>query len=151
MRPVFSIPNPRGAPAVPLGDDLSVQALMLTIVSVAASAFAPPAADGAAFARSMVSTITWGTLSTSSTRSEGTNMGTAFGNPYSIADVGGVPYVYASGLDASATDLFGKESSSPLCTLTLSQASRQHANGSAVFSACGASLPAAPSMRLPHA
>ena len=125
---------------------------MLSLVSVAASAFAPPATDGAAFARSMVSTITWGTLSTSSTRSEGTNVGTAFGNPYSIADVGGVPYVYASGLDASATDLFGKESSSPLCTLTLSQASVQHAkNGSAVFSACGVPLPAAPSMRLPHA
>ena len=124
---------------------------MLSLVSVAASAFAPPATDGAAFARSMVSTITWGTLSTSSTRSEGTNLGTAFGNPYSIADVGGVPYVYASGLDASATDLFGKESSSPLCTLTLSQASVQHANGSAVFSACGAPLPAAPRMRLPHA
>jgi len=124
---------------------------MLSLVSVAASAFAPPATDGAAFARSMVSTITWGTLSTSSTRSEGTNVGTAFGNPYSIADVGGVPYVYASGLDASATDLFGKESSSPLCTLTLSQASVQHANGSAVFSACGAPLPAAPRMRLPHA
>ena len=112
---------------------------MLSIVSAAASAFAPPATDGAAFARSMVSTITWGTLSTSSTRSEGTNVGTAFGNPYSIADVGGVPYVYASGLDASATDLFGKESSSPLCTLTLSQATVQHANGSAVFSACGES------------
>ena len=114
---------------------------MLSIVS-AASAFAPPAADGAAFARSMVSTITWGTLTTSSTRSSGTNLGTAFGNPYSIADVGGVPYVYASGLDASATDLFGMPSSSPLCTLTLSQATMQHANGTAVFSACGAPLPA---------
>ena len=113
---------------------------MLSIVA-AGSAFAPPAADGAAFARSMVSSITWGTLTTSSTRSAGTNVGTAFGNPYSIADVAGVPYVYASGLDASATDLFGSPASSPLCTLTLSQATMQHANGTAVYSACGAPLP----------
>ena len=111
---------------------------MALLLATTATAFSsPPAKDGAAFARWMVSTVTWGTLSTSSTRSEGTNVGAAFGNPYSIADVAGVPYVYASGLDASAIDLFGMPSSSPLCSLTLSEATVQHANGTAVFSSCG--------------
>jgi len=115
---------------------------MALLLATTATAFSsPPAKDGAAFARWMVSTVTWGTLSTSSTRSEGTNVGAAFGNPYSIADVAGVPYVYASGLDASAIDLFGMPSSSPLCSLTLSEATVQHANGTAVFSSCEIGTP----------
>merc|ERR1719324_230061 len=63
-------------------------------------------------ARWMVQALTWGALSTLSTRSDGSTVGDAFGNPYSFADVAGVPYFYASGLDASMIDLFGSESTS---------------------------------------
>merc|ERR1740138_715688 len=56
-------------------------------------------------ARWMTQELNWGVLSTLSTRSEGSSVGDAFGNPYSFADVNGVPYFYASGLDASAIDL----------------------------------------------
>jgi len=57
-------------------------------------------------ARWMVSNLAWGVLSTISTRSQGSTIGAPFGNPYSFADVNGVPYMYASDLDASMVDLF---------------------------------------------
>ena len=72
------------------------------------TAEAPPwFSDKAATARWMVGNLQWGVLSTTSTRSAGTTVGAPFGNPYSFADVDGVPYFYASGLDASMVDLFG--------------------------------------------
>jgi hypothetical protein len=57
-------------------------------------------------ARWMVTFLDYGFLCTISTRSVGTSVGTAFGNPYSFADVDGVPYIYASQMDASIIDLF---------------------------------------------
>ena len=40
-------------------------------------------------------------------RSSGVRSGDAFGNPYSFADVEGVPYLFASDLDASMIDALG--------------------------------------------
>jgi hypothetical protein len=65
---------------------------MLSIVSTALLAEAKPpqpvaGPSHAQFARAMVAELTWGTLSTLSTRSNGTTPGDAFGNPYSYADV----------------------------------------------------------------
>ena len=73
-------------------------------------------------ARGLVSELTWGVLSTVSTRSDGATVGDAFGNPYSFADVGGAPYVFASDMDASMIDLFGK-GGKPRANLALSEAS----------------------------
>merc|ERR1712176_615235 len=73
-------------------------------------------------ARWMVSNLAWGVLSTTSTRSEGTSPGTAFGNPYSYADVDGVPYIYASDLDASMVDVFAKNATEGAASLALSEA-----------------------------
>merc|ERR1719420_1950210 len=70
----------------------------------------------------MTATLTWGVLSTISTRSQGSNVSDSFGNPYSFADVGGVPYFYASGMDASMIDLFGSKSTSKRASLSLSEA-----------------------------
>jgi len=72
--------------------------LGLICVAVAASAQLPTAAQTA---RGMVSAIQWGALVTTSTRnqSEGSQPGDAFGNPNSLADVAGVPYIYASALE----------------------------------------------------
>jgi hypothetical protein len=57
-------------------------------------------------ARWMVKSLNWGVLSTTSARSEGSTPGDAFGNPYSFADASnGIPYFYASDLDASIVDL----------------------------------------------
>ena len=50
----------------------------------------------------MAASLTWGVLSTVSTRGEGAEVGAPFGNPYSFADAdAGTPYFYASALDAS--------------------------------------------------
>ena len=48
-----------------------------------------------------------------------------FGNPYSFADVAGVPYIYASDMDGSMIDAFGSASTSSRATLSLSEASLQ--------------------------
>ena len=86
------------------------------------TAEAPPwFSDKAATARWMVGNLQWGVLSTTSTRSAGTTVGAPFGNPYSFADVDGVPYFYASSLDASMVDLFGA-GGRPNATLSLSEA-----------------------------
>merc|ERR1719265_2774721 len=53
----------------------------------------------------MVQNLNYGVLSTTSTRSEASTVGDAFGNPYAFADAAGVPYFYASDLDASISDL----------------------------------------------
>merc|ERR1719313_919017 len=92
--------------------------------------------DHAAFARKMVTSLTWGVLSTTSTRTQGTSVGDSFGNPYSFADVAGVPYFYASDMDASMIDLFGKENASPRASLALSFASLMLDNGTAAEAAC---------------
>merc|ERR1711862_233986 len=66
--------------------------------------------------------IDWGVLSTISTRSNGTDVGEAFGNPYSFADASnGIPYFYASDLDASMIDIFNASHSK--ASLALSEAS----------------------------
>jgi hypothetical protein len=77
-------------------------------------------------ARWMAKYLDYGVLSTVSTRSEGTTVGEAFGNPYAFADVGGVVYFFASDLDASMIDLFignGTAKPNTRATLALSQAS----------------------------
>lgn len=84
---------------------------------------APPYWEKAATARWMANTLDWGTLSTTSTRSDGATVGEAFGNPYSFSDASsGVPYFFASMLDASMIDLFGASSSKPRASLALSEA-----------------------------
>lgn len=72
-------------------------------------------------ARWMTHTFTWGVLSTNSTRSHGATLGDAFGNPYSFADVKGVPYFFASDLDASMIDLFSTKQTKR-ASFTLSEA-----------------------------
>ena len=74
-------------------------------------------------ARGLVSDLTWGVLSTVCTRKDGATVGDAFGNPYSFADVGGVPYFYASDMDASMIDAFGAGEKSNRANLALSEAS----------------------------
>jgi len=70
-------------------------------------------------ARWMVKSLNWGILSTTSARSAGSTIGDAFGNPYAFADdSNGIPYFYASDLDASIVDL----QESKRMTLALSEA-----------------------------
>jgi len=74
----------------------------------------------------MAKSLTYGVLSTTSTRSYGTTIGTPFGNPYSFADVDGQLYMYASDLDASMIDVFignGSAAANRRATFALSQAS----------------------------
>lgn len=81
-------------------------------------------------ARWMVHNLTWGVLSTTSSRDE--VKGAAFGNPYSFADANnGVPYFYASVLDASMTDVF--VAGNDQVSLALSEASY---SSSHPFKAC---------------
>jgi len=77
----------------------------------------------------MAHALTWGVLSTVSTRDAGTSVGDAFGNPYSFADVGGVPYFFASDLDASMTDLFNATGATPRASLALSEAALDSEHG----------------------
>jgi len=81
----------------------------------------------------MAAHIEWGSLSTTSSRSQGIEVGDPFGNPYSFADVDGVPYFYASGLDASIIDI---NAGADRVTLALSEAALQANNGTEVLSAC---------------
>jgi len=89
----------------------------------------PPAKDKVATARWMASTLTYGALSTVSTRSEATIVGDPFGNPQSFADVDGVPHLWASMLDASMIDLFSA-AGNPRASLALSEASLAGTNNS---------------------
>ena len=103
------------------------------MLALSALAFAPPpATNKAGTARWMVSNINWGALSTTSSRKDGTTIGDAFGNPYSFADVGGVPYMYASDLDASMQD----NATHSQASLALSEAAVTTSDGAAAFSAC---------------
>lgn len=83
----------------------------------------PPAKDKVGTARWMASTLTYGALSTLSTRSEASAVGDPFSNPQSFADVKGVPHIWASMLDASMVDLFSAAGANPRATLALSEAS----------------------------
>ena len=93
----------------------------------------PNASDHVATARWMASTLTWGVLSTISTRSDGSTVGDAFGNPNSFADVGGVPYIYGAAMDASFVDIF---SGKARASLSLSEASLMDKDGVATIADC---------------
>lgn len=79
----------------------------IVLASLLAIALAkpPPHKQHAEVARWMVQNLNYGVLSTTSARSEASTVGDPFGNPYSYADAAGVPYFYASDMDASITDL----------------------------------------------
>jgi len=96
----------------------------------------PNSTDPVAVARWMAKTLTWGVLSTISTRSDGTTVGDAFGNPNSFADVGGVPYLYAADMDASMVDLFHGKGAKPRASLSLSEASLMDKDGKPLIAAC---------------
>jgi len=114
---------------------------MLASFAALAAFTAPPATDKADTARWMVSTLTWGYMSTISTRTNASTPGDAFGNPYSFADVAGVPYFYVSDLDASIVDLFSGPGAKPRASLALSEATLRMKNGSAVMAACEIGTP----------
>ena len=94
-----------------------------------AVATAPDPTDTVGTARWMAATLTWGALSTISTRVNGSTPGDAFGNPYSFADVKGVPYIYASDLDASMIDIFTAPGANPVASLALSEATLPNTGG----------------------
>lgn len=96
----------------------------------------PNASDHVATARWMAATLTWGALSTTSTRMKGTSIGAPFGNPNSFADVNGVPYLYASLSDASMQDLFVAASAKPRASLALTEASLMDKDGAASLATC---------------
>jgi len=89
----------------------------------------------ASTARDMVARIQWGVLVTISNRTEaeGSRVGDPFGNPNSIADIGGIPYIYASELDASFVDVAG---GSDRVSFALTEASLVNSDGSANDTAC---------------
>ena len=96
--------------------------LLALVLALGLARADPPApTDSAATARWMVSTLEFGALTTLSTRTDASTVGDPFGNPYSFADVGGVPYFYVSGLDASIVDTLGDEGANPSASLTLSE------------------------------
>merc|ERR1712048_1136989 len=88
----------------------------------------PPANDTVGTARWMASTLTYGVLSSISTRTEGCKIGDPFGNPYSFADVGGQPYFWATGLDVSWVDFLSAPEPNPRATLALSEAALTGSN-----------------------
>lgn len=101
----------------------------------------PSPSDHVATARWMAATLDWGFLSTTSTRSEGTQLGDAFGNPYSFADAGsGVPYFYASDLDASMIDIFSASKGNSRASFALSEAELKDTNNSVVACKIGTPL-----------
>lgn len=82
----------------------------------------PPAFNHAGTARWMVETLSYGVLSTTSTRSTASTIGDPFGNPYSFADSNGIPYFYASDMDASMVDIFTASEPSTRVSLSMSEA-----------------------------
>jgi hypothetical protein len=54
----------------------------------------------------------------------------------SAVQVGGVPYFYASDLDASMTDLFNAAGANPRASMALSEASSMLPNGTATYTSC---------------
>jgi hypothetical protein len=100
-------------------------------------------AAAAALARKEMATLTWGTLTTTSLRSNGTTVGAPFGNPYSYAEIEGVPYFYGFSDDASFIDIFGEPGSvimnpkpSTLATFAVTYASQQTFRGKAANPNC---------------
>jgi len=85
-------------------EKVMVRIVLASLLSVAL-AQPPPHEQHAETARWMVQNLNYGVMSTTSTRSEASTVGDPFGNPYSFADVAGVPYFYASDMDASMADL----------------------------------------------
>jgi len=81
----------------------------------AVTADKPNVSDKAGSARWVVNQANWGVIATTSVRLNGT----AFGNPISVAEIGGQPYFYVSLLDESMHDI----QKNPECTLSLSEAS----------------------------
>ena len=116
---------------------------MLSLVLGTTALAAPPApTEYAATARWMVSDMTWGYMSTISTRTNASTPGDAFGNPYSFADASnGVPYFYVSDLDASIVDMFSGPGAKPRASLALSEATLRMVNGSAQIAACEIGTP----------
>jgi len=93
------------------------------LIAPVAFALPPFHWEKAKTARWMANTLDWGFLSTTSTRAEASTVGDAFGNPYSFADAStGVPYFFASMLDASMIDAFAAKTASPRASLALSEA-----------------------------
>merc|ERR1712048_1280738 len=88
----------------------------------------PPANDTVGTARWMASTLTYGVLSSISTRTEGCKVGDPFGNPYSFADVGGQPYFWAAKADVSWIDFLTATKPNPRATLALSEAALTGSN-----------------------
>merc|ERR1712195_308167 len=85
--------------------------------------------------------VDWGVLSTISVRSNGTEVGDAFGNPYSFSDAAnGVPYFYASELDASMIDTFSPATANVRASLALSEASLSGTNNSVAACTIGTPL-----------
>ena len=79
-----------------------------------ALAFSADPTEKAQTARWMAKALTWGALSTISTRSLGATVGDAFANPYSFAaSPTGEPYFYVSLLDASMADAFTAKPANP--------------------------------------
>jgi len=100
---------------------MPVCAKALLILPVALGS--PPHWEKPETARWIASTLDWGFLSTTSTRSDASTIGDPFGNPYSFAvSSGGVPYLFASMLDASMVDAFGAKPAKPRASLALSEA-----------------------------
>lgn len=82
----------------------------------------------------MLHYVQWGTLSTTSSRTEGTTLNDAFGNPTSVADVGGIPYLYASALDASFVDIDAVRQMN--VSIAISEAALINEDGSMNVTAC---------------
>jgi len=117
IRPVTTNRTTRGQTAM-----LRIASFFL-ITAAALADSRPPHWKKAVTARWMAQTLDWGFLSTISTRSEASKPGDAFGNPYSFADAStGVPYFYASDLDASMIDVFTAKTAKPRASLVLSEA-----------------------------
>ena len=83
----------------------------------------PPFINHAGTARWMVQNLNYGVLSTTSTRSYASTIGDPFGNPYSFADASnGVPYFYASDMDASMVDIFTATEPNTRASFSMSEA-----------------------------
>jgi len=94
------------------------------VVALSATSLAspPPVFEHAATARWMVQHLNHGVLSTTSTRDVASTVGDPFGNPYAHADAEGIPYFYASDMDASMVDIFTADAASTRVSFAMSEA-----------------------------
>ena len=108
-------------------------------IILASAAFAmglaspPPVYKHAETARWMIQNLNHGVLSTISTRSVASTIGDPFGNPYSHADVQGLPVFWASNLDSSMEDIFTAKTPSTRVSFSMSEA---QLTGNASVAAC---------------